>query len=100
MKEENILIARKKVRKTMEAVTIPNTLESLQKEVGGYIEAVHVGEGIYMICNEEGKFNGSEPNFNMGADVIMGDVIFVGTEGEEFASLSDKQHEAIVNVFA
>jgi Domain of unknown function (DUF3846) len=97
MKQETIKIVRKEVRKEAEVVEIPNTLESLQGEVGGWIETVHVGSGIVMICNEEGKFNGSEANFHMGMDVIMGNVIFVGTEGEEFASLNEEELEAVLD---
>jgi hypothetical protein len=89
-------VVLKKVNKEAEVVEIENTLEGLQGIVGGYIEVVPVGSGILMICNEEGKFNGSEPNFNMGYDTIMGDVFFTkGDEEGEFTSLDEEEIEAV-----
>ena len=38
---------------------IPDTLESLQKEVGGYIQAIYPYEdAVAIICAEEGKLMG------------------------------------------
>ena len=61
-----------------------NDLETQQKLVGGYIEAVALGDGIYLTCNEEGKLNGLSPNFALPGDVIVGDAFFcrVDSEGE------------------
>ena len=70
---------------------ISDTLENLQRTVGGLIEVVPITpDGLVMICNEEGKLRGLEKNFVMGMmckDVIVGDVIICGTEGEEFADV-------------
>lgn len=44
-------------------IEIDNTLESLQREVGGLIEIVHPWKDrVALICNEEGKLLGLEPN--------------------------------------
>jgi hypothetical protein len=65
-----------------------HSLESLQKAVGGYIEAVSVTHDIVMWVNEEGKLNNLTPNFNLNGigdlilDVVVGDVVFTGTNGE------------------
>lgn len=64
---------------------ISPTLKNLQKYVGGYIEAVPLSEGNVMIVNEEGKLLGLEVNFRTPCDVIVGDVLVVGTSGEEFS---------------
>lgn len=66
---------------------ISNSLENLQRFVNGYIEAVPVSENIVMICNEEGKLRGMDPNFKWLGDVIVGPVIFCGVSGEEFADM-------------
>ena len=70
------------------------TLENLQKTVGGMIEVVPVAPGTVLICNEEGKIRGLEPNFMMGfgisADCVVGTVIVIGVGGkydEEFVDL-------------
>lgn len=36
-------------------VYISNTLENLQKTVGGYIEVITLCSDLVVICNEEGK---------------------------------------------
>lgn len=68
---------------------ISDTLENLQKTVEGPIETVKLIDGAVLICNEEGKLRGLEKNFFMGrppfGDVILGTVIVVGTQGDEFA---------------
>ena len=70
---------------------ISDTLANLQKTVDGYIEAVTLGDGLVMICNEDGKNLGLERNFIKGFipfhDVIVGTVIICGTDGEEFTDI-------------
>ena len=79
---------------------IENDLETMQGLVGGYIEVVSTGEGILLICNEEGKLNGLPVNFPIGGDVIVGTAVFVahGQDGN-FTDLSDKQIEILMNFF-
>jgi len=69
-------------------------LASLQKEVGGYIEAVYpFEEPVALICDEEGKLNGSPLNRalrdNEGHvyDVVAGRFLIAGLSEEDFASL-------------
>lgn len=64
-------------------VHISNTLEELQKLVGGYIETVPIAADV-MIVNEEGKLLGLKPNFQYGPDVICGTMVMVGRDGENF----------------
>lgn len=66
---------------------IDNTLKAFQDFVGGYIEAVTLPDGVVMICNEEGKWMGLEPNITITRDVIVGPVLFCGASGEEFADV-------------
>lgn len=73
-------------------------LESLQHEVGGFIEAVYpFREPVAIVCNEEGKCNGMPLNralrdrSDLIYDVIAGDFLVVGLAGENFTSLSDEQ---------
>lgn len=77
---------------------IGTELEDLQKEVGGYIEAVYPFEDeACIICNDEGKFSGLELNRSLRGDdreiydVIAGTFLIVGLEEESFGSLSQKQ---------
>lgn len=67
------------------------SLKNLQKTVEGHIETISIGEGITIICNEEGKIRKLQPNFYVGtgywADVICGTAIIIGTSGEEFCDI-------------
>lgn len=78
---------------------IDNTLEVLQKEVGGYIELCYwpvFGEGIIGIVNEEGvikdlPLNAVIPNYG----VIRGNIVFARDNGEDFTSLTDEDIEML-----
>lgn len=72
---------------------VSNSLKNLQNIVGGHIEVVTLmpDKGLVMICNEDGKLLGLEKNFIWGVppfhDVIVGDVIICGTDGEDFTDV-------------
>ena len=74
-------------------------LESLQHEVGGWIEAMGLDEDVCIICNEEGKLNGLELNRSIKddrgriADIIAGTFLVVGSGEENFDSLTPTQME-------
>ena len=73
------------------------SLENMQRFVRGYIETVSIGEyngqNVIMICNEDGKFRDDCPDSflvfagSRPVDVIRGDVIFCGCQGEELTGL-------------
>ena len=76
------------------------SLEDMQAHVGGYIEYVSLSPGatqdIAVVCNEEGKLTKLEPclmNPVDPNDVIVGPVLFVGsdmTTGESRAITQDE----------
>ena len=70
---------------------ISPTLENLQRTVGGYIEAAAVmvlkGQTIAILCNEEGRINGSRFNMKAQGDFLFGDIIVCGVDGEEITDL-------------
>ena len=71
---------------------ISATLENLQKTVGGYIETVGLTESDVIIVNEEGKLLGLEKNLRMYgdtaySDTLVGTIIVLGTNGDEFADV-------------
>ena len=76
-------------------VKIGCELEDLQAAVGGDIEAVYpFNDPVSIICNEEGKFNGSELNRSLRGedgeiyDILAGDFLVTGLTEENFGSLS------------
>lgn len=67
------------------------SLKNLQKTVEGYIEAIMLRDDLVIICNEEGKIKGLQPNFRIGtgwlADTVCGTVIVIGVNEDEFTDL-------------
>ena len=91
----------KEVGKEPKVIDIDNTLEALQKAVGGYIEAVNVGGNVIMLCDEEGRLKGSKYNFDLGSEKIVGDVIFTKSDGkEDFTDLDENDVETILHFFS
>ena len=93
--DKKIRVLVKEPGKEAELREIPNTLEALQSAVGGYIETVTFAEDCTLVVNEEGKLQGLLPNFLFCGDLIVGTALFVGVDGEEFCSLTDKQVETV-----
>ena len=92
--------------KKAKATEIENTLENLQKIVGGYIECIYPFEdNVGIICNEEGKLIGLEPNRVLrdedgnAVDIIFGTFIVTGLTDDDFGSLTDEQAEYYLNMF-
>lgn len=66
---------------------ISASLENLQRIVGGYIETVTYCTDLVIICNEEGRLLGLPYNCNIAGVDYVGDIIAIGTDGEEFSDL-------------
>ena len=73
-------------------------LEDMQKMVGGLIECFHVGNGVDMWLNDEGKLLSLPVNIAIGSaereilDTIHGDVFFAsGNDEGETIGLTDEQ---------
>ena len=70
-------------------VWIVNSLKSLQRIVGGYIEIVTIANGsdkIVVVCDEEGKLRDKLPNFRIETmeriDIIAGTAVICGENGK------------------
>lgn len=81
-------------------------LKSLQREVGGHIEAVYpFPEPVTIVCRESGKLDGCPLNRALrdeaGAiyDVIAGTFLVVGLTEEDFGSLSSELLQAFTQRF-
>lgn len=74
------------------AVTkMDDSLESLQKFVGGNIETFTINEDCVVICNEEWRLLGMKKNLKFQGVEFGGPVIVAGVDGEEFASLKEDE---------
>jgi hypothetical protein len=69
-------------------INVDNNIETFQKLVGGYVEAIYKGNYILLV-NEEGRLMRLEENI-LG---YVGNVIIVRNGGEDFAELTDKDIE-------
>ena len=74
---------------------IPNTLEALQKAVGGFIETVDRSDTLALLCNEEGLLMGLPYNHIIFEMPIVGPIVAVGVDGEEFVSLTSNQIQSL-----
>ena len=80
-------------------VTIPHTLEAMQKIVGGLIQAIYpYDDPVALVCNEEGKRLGldlnravRDPATNEVLDIISGTFFLCGLSQDDFCSLSEQQ---------
>lgn len=83
---------------------IPNELRDLQEAVGGYIETLSIfNDNVTIIINEEGKLNELPENrvlnFRDGVEPLVGNILIVGVNLDDFADLTDEQIERYSVVF-
>lgn len=72
--------------------TIPNTLEAMQKLVGGYIETVTLPNGLILVMDEEGRLKGRQENVRcVQYGTIVGTVFVTAADGDEFRSLTTEE---------
>ena len=103
---EKIKVVLAEPGKKAKVTEIENTLENLQKIVGGYIECVYpFGDNVGLIANEEGKLIGLEPNRVLrdddgnALDIIFGTFIITGLTEDDFGSLTDEQIDYYHDMF-
>ena len=89
-----------------EMTTIDAGLSSMQELVGGYIEAISpFNEPVVLVCNEEGKINGSELNRAIKdesgnvLEIIAGTFFVCGAGDENFTSLPPEHREKFEKMF-
>ena len=106
MKEKTIKVLKVEPKKLPEVCELVNELDALQKAVSigadyqGLIEILYINERICILCNEEGKLIGLEPNRRIRNDILCG-VFYVTGQDEEgnLTSLSDDEIETFKSVF-
>ena len=90
--------------KEMYQEEIENSLNSLQKEVDGYIEIVHLIDNYVIICNEEGMIRNlpytltiafPKGNINLYGDLILCKVNKRGN----FISLKQSEIDYLMNLY-
>ena len=106
MKEKEITVVKVEPMKEPVIACLKNDLDSLQKAVSigapeqGLIEFVWLEDNVSILCNEEGKLIGLEPNRRLGKDILCG-VFYVVAENDNGAlvSLSKEQQDRYAKRF-
>ena len=84
-----------------ELVEINDELEELRQLVGGYIETIPYRDNIIILLDEEGRLKDSEDNIVVSKyGMLVGNIVFVGTKGEDFISLTEYQIQEILISFS
>lgn len=81
-----------------ERIIIPHTLDAMQRLVCGNIQAIYpYDDMVALVCNEEGKLLGMEPNRAVRnedgdiLDIICGTFFICGLNEDDFCSLTEEQ---------
>lgn len=82
-----ILCLVKEPMKPIKFAAVDNELHALQDLVGGFIEVHTLNNHIAVLCNEEGRIRRMPYCCSVDGLHFVGPVVFIGVEGEEFASL-------------
>ena len=90
MESKILVVIKEPGQKPRVEPAFENTLENMQKTVGGYIETVTLATDLIFICDEEGRWKDYEYNCSICGVDFVGTVIAVGSKGENFASLKAK----------
>lgn len=84
-----MIVLKKEPGKDPMLTDIDNTLESFQKNVGGYIETVTLTEELVIVCNEEGRIQSLPYNCTLIRVVdFYGTILVVGMQGEDYTDAS------------
>lgn len=104
-KEETIRVLYVQPGKCPEERIIENDLAQMQALVGGLIEPVYPpwekpDPDICLVCDDEGKINGSAYNrYIKDFDIIAGSFFICGVGKEDFISLTDAQLQKYEKLF-
>lgn len=86
---EDIRILVKLPGKPWELRTVPDTLESYQSLVGGYIETVTLASDLVLVCNEEGLLLDLPSNPWIGNE-FRGTILLVGRDECGFCDVPER----------
>lgn len=82
-----IKVIIKEPGKKPRSTNISDSLQNLQRTVGGYIEAVPISKDCVIICDEEGRIKGYPYCCNIFGLNFFGTIIICGVSGDEFADI-------------
>ena len=106
MKEQRIKVLMVEPSKHPKITYLDNNLRALQEAVSigadytGLIEILSLDDATCILCNEEGKLIGLEPNRRLGNDVLCGVFYVVGQNKHgDLTSLSEEAIQTYTEYF-
>lgn len=69
------------------STNISDSLQNLQRTVGGYIEIVPISKYCVIICDEEGRIKGYPYCCSICGIDFFGTIIICGVSGDDFADI-------------
>lgn len=106
MNEKNITVLMIEPGKNPRLTTLKNDLDSLQQAVSigadyqGLIEIIGIDDYVAILCNEEGKLIGLEPNRRFYNDILCGVFYVVGEDDDgNLTSLPKNMQEKYSRLF-
>ena len=82
-------VIRKRPGEMPEVIDIENDADAIRAELGGYMEAVTIAEGLVILCDEEGRLKGKAPNIAFKGLDFVGTILIVGVDGDEFCDVPE-----------
>lgn len=97
LKEEFINVIVKKINMPPYIVNIENTYNTFINIVGGYLEEIKISkDGLIMYCDEDGRLKKKKGNFDSPYGTIVGDVLFLRTNGEWESSIFEGDLDVVI----
>ena len=74
-------------------VRFENSVKAIRALIGGHFQAFHcqiIEEDTWLLCDDDGKYKGLDPNFMLQDDIFVGPVLFVVSNelGDDFDDIS------------
>ena len=106
MKQKRIRVLKVEPGKEPTLAMLDNNLDDLQKAVSigapsqGLIEIITLEEDVCILCNEEGKLIGLEPNRRLGKDILVGVFYVTGQDNcGNLTTLSEAKMQKYAKLF-
>ena len=95
--KEKILCLFKEPFKDPVRIEVENDFRAIEKQVGcETFQCLNPLHNIMFFIDNEGKLKkGAQPNVRYGTDIIVGNILVAGIDGENNVSLTDRQIEII-----
>lgn len=82
-------------------VRFENSVKAIRALIGGHFQAIQcqtIEEDTWLLCDDDGKYKGLDPNFMLQDDIFVGPVLFVGSNelGDDFDDISRSAMKRIV----